>query len=85
MCIKTTGISSIVEHFLINPCLALVAFTMTDPGTGSSAIPSENYETQKFLWYEPELNEVEPQARDLLENYSHIPSDEVVQHVNSLV
>jgi hypothetical protein len=58
---------------------------MSVPETGSSSMPSEDYDSQKFLWYEPELTEVEPQARELLEEYSHIPSDEVVQHVNSLV
>jgi hypothetical protein len=58
---------------------------MTEAETGSNPVLSENYETNTFLWYEPELNEVKPEARELLEEYSNIPSNEVVQHVNSLV
>ncbi|KAJ5891711.1 uncharacterized protein N7473_007939 [Penicillium subrubescens] len=57
---------------------------MIEPDASSNPMPSENYETQKFLWYEPKLTEVESEARELLETYSHIPSDKVVQHVNSL-
>jgi hypothetical protein len=63
----------------------LLASTMIEPEASSNPMPSENYETQKFLWYEPKLTEVESEARELLEKYSHIPSDKVVQHVNSLV
>lgn len=58
---------------------------MAEPGTGSSALLSEISDPHKLPWYEPRLTEVEPEARELLENYSNIPSDEVVQHVNSVV
>lgn len=58
---------------------------MTETKPGSNSMPSENDDAQKLLWYEPELTEVEPEARELLEKYSNIPSERVVQHVNSLV
>lgn len=58
---------------------------MSEPENGSSSMLSENYDPHKLPWYEPEPAEVEPEARELLENYSNIPSDKVVQHVNSMV
>lgn len=36
-------------------------------------------------WYEPDLDEVNPQIRHLLEDYSKIPSLDVVDHVNEIV
>lgn len=36
-------------------------------------------------WYDPDLEEVNPQIRYLLENYSKIPSGDVVKHVNKIV
>ena len=58
---------------------------MAEPEIGSSALLSEISDQHKLPWYEPRLTEVGPEARELLENYSNIPSDEVVQHVNSVV
>lgn len=36
-------------------------------------------------WYDPDLEEVNPQIRLLLESYSKVPSSEVVKHVNKIV
>lgn len=36
-------------------------------------------------WYEPDLDEVNPQIRHLLENYSKISPLHVVNHVNEIV
>lgn len=36
-------------------------------------------------WYESDLEEVPEPAKTLLAEYSKIPSDQVVQHVNSMV
>lgn len=58
---------------------------MAEPGTASSALLSEISDSHKLPWYEPRLTEVEPEAKELLEKYSKIPSNKVVQHVNSVV
>ncbi len=58
---------------------------MAEPGTASSALLSEISDPHKLPWYEPQLAEVEPEERELLENYSNIPSNQVVQHVSSVV
>lgn len=36
-------------------------------------------------WYEDDLKEVAEPAKTLLEEYSKIPSDQVVKHVNGMV
>lgn len=36
-------------------------------------------------WYQDDLTEVNEPIRKLLENYSRIPSSEVVKHVNAIV
>ncbi|KAJ5675616.1 hypothetical protein N7462_008513 [Penicillium macrosclerotiorum] len=43
-----------------------------------------DFDPLEFSWYEPKVTEVEEKARKLLENYSHIPPDKVVDHVNDL-
>lgn len=35
-------------------------------------------------WYQEDLNEINHPMRDLLENYSKVPSEEVVKHVNNI-
>ncbi|KAJ5899970.1 hypothetical protein N7495_004714 [Penicillium taxi] len=35
-------------------------------------------------WYDPDLNEVNPEIRNLLENYSKVSPSEVVKHVNDI-
>lgn len=32
-------------------------------------------------WYDPPITSVEGPIRDLLENYSHVPSDEVISRI----
>ena len=41
--------------------------------------------TRHQQWYDPDLEDVNPEIRHLLENYSKIPSNEVVSHVNEIV
>ncbi|KAJ5720177.1 hypothetical protein N7493_007055 [Penicillium malachiteum] len=36
-------------------------------------------------WYDPDLQDVNPEIRYLLENYSKIPAAKVVDHVNEIV
>jgi hypothetical protein len=36
-------------------------------------------------WYLKDLSDVKPSARDLLENYSKIPPEDVVKHVYEIV
>jgi hypothetical protein len=36
-------------------------------------------------WFQPELEDVNPQARTILETYCKLPSDEVVPHVLRIV
>lgn len=36
-------------------------------------------------WYQDDLTEVNEPMRKLLENYSYVPSSEVVKHVNAIV
>ncbi|KAJ5547924.1 hypothetical protein N7513_005158 [Penicillium frequentans] len=40
--------------------------------------------TRHQQWYDPDMEEVNPEIRDLLEKYSNIPSTEVVKHVNEI-
>lgn len=43
------------------------------------------FDPHKFAWYEPELIEVPEPAKTLLEKYSKIPSEQVVDHVKKVV
>ncbi|KAJ5617692.1 hypothetical protein N7537_002806 [Penicillium hordei] len=43
------------------------------------------FDPHKFAWYEPELIEVPEPAKSLLEKYSKIPSEQVVDHVKKVV
>ncbi|KAF2014946.1 hypothetical protein BU24DRAFT_423865 [Aaosphaeria arxii CBS 175.79] len=36
---------------------------------------------EKLPWYQKELQEINPEARELFEKYSQIPSEEVVSHI----
>lgn len=36
-------------------------------------------------WYDPDIEDVNPQIRHLLEAYSKVPSSDVVKHVNEIV
>ena len=36
-------------------------------------------------WYQEDLTEVNEPVRKLLENYSKVPSEDVVKHVNKIV
>ena len=58
---------------------------MTEAKPGHNSMLSEDYDPHTLPWYEPELTDVEPEARQLLEKYSNIPSDKVIQHVNNMV
>lgn len=42
-------------------------------------------DSKSLAWYESDLKEVPEPAKTLLEKYSKVPSDKVVQHVNSMV
>ncbi|OQE38936.1 hypothetical protein PENCOP_c007G03133 [Penicillium coprophilum] len=42
------------------------------------------FDPQKFPWYEPELIEAPEPAKTLLEKYSKIPPDQVVNHVKKV-
>lgn len=35
-------------------------------------------------WYQEDVTEINQPMRDLLENYSEVPSEEVVKHVNNI-
>lgn len=43
------------------------------------------FDPHKFAWYESELIEVPEPAKTLLEKYSKIPSEQVVDHVKKVV
>ena len=59
--------------------------------TMSSATTQTDNQTQadKFSkdvpWYHKEIEEFRPAGRELLENYSHIPPDQIESHVFELV
>lgn len=36
-------------------------------------------------WYKKDLGEIKPHTRELFENYSHIPSEEVESHIRKIV
>ena len=43
--------------------------------------PDIKAQIKNVQWYKADLETVSPQARELLENYSHIPPDEVIPHI----
>jgi len=43
------------------------------------------FDPHKFPWYEPDLVEVPEPAKTLLERYSKIPPEQVVEHVKKVV
>ena len=47
--------------------------------------PDIKAQDKNVQWYKPDLETVSPQARELLENYSHIPPDEVIPHILRIV
>lgn len=46
---------------------------------------TKGMDPRELPWYEVDLKEVPEPAKTLLEKYSKIPSDQVVQHVKALV
>lgn len=49
------------------------------------AILDGGFDPHQFLWYEPDLTEAPEPAKTLLERYSNIPPDQVVDHVKKVV
>lgn len=49
------------------------------------AILDGGFDPHQFLWYEPDLTEAPEPAKTLLEQYSNIPPDQVVDHVKKVV
>ena len=47
--------------------------------------PQIKAQDKKVQWYQSDLETVSPQARELLENYSHILPDEVIPHILKIV
>lgn len=47
--------------------------------------PDIKAQDKNVQWYKPDLETVSPQARELLENYSHIPPDDVTPHILKIV
>ena len=43
--------------------------------------PQIKAQDKNVQWYQADLETVSPQARELLENYSHIPPNEVIPHI----
>lgn len=43
------------------------------------------FDRSKFPWYEPDLDEVPEPAKTLLEKYSGIAPEDVVEHVKKVV
>jgi hypothetical protein len=43
------------------------------------------FDPHKFPWYEPDLVEAPEPAKTLLEKYSKIPPEQVVEHVKKVV
>ena len=40
--------------------------------------------SREVQWYSPDLLSLSPQARELFEQYSHIPSDQVIPHIHAV-
>lgn len=52
------------------------------PGQVGAVIGSKD---RSVGWYDPPITTVEGPIRDLLENYSHIPADDVVSRITETV
>lgn len=50
-----------------------------------NAILDGGFNPHQFPWYEPDLTEAPEPAKTLLERYSKIPPDQVVDHVKKVV
>lgn len=52
-----------------------------------AAVNSDNVAQQErhSEWYGPQIVEAPPPIRQLLESYSHVPSEKVVDHINKIV
>ncbi|KAJ5092093.1 hypothetical protein NUU61_006963 [Penicillium alfredii] len=48
------------------------------------AATNDGHATRHQQWYDPDLEQVNPQIRHLLEKYSQVPSGDVVKHVNAI-
>lgn len=46
---------------------------------------SQGMDPKELPWYEPTIDEVPEPAKTILEKYSNIPSDQVLQHVMEVV
>jgi hypothetical protein len=58
---------------------------MAKSETDLRSMLANGLDSKSLAWYESDLKEVPEPAKTLLEKYSRIPSDKVVQHVNSMV
>ena len=46
---------------------------------------TKGVDPRELPWYETDLKEVPEPAKTILEKYSRIPSDQIVQHVKDVV
>ena len=62
---------------------------MASENRSSDSAPEEqtpkSHQQSKVSWYTEDVRSIPSEARDLLESYSKIPSDQVIPHVLSLV
>lgn len=58
---------------------------MAKSETDLRSMIANGLDSKSLAWYESDLQEVPEPAKTLLEKYSKIPSDQLVQHVNSMV
>lgn len=49
------------------------------------AMLTKGMDPHQLPWYEPYLHEVPEPAKTILEKYSRIPPDQVVEHVKNVV
>lgn len=60
-------------------------FNMARSETNLRSMIANGSDPKSLPWYESDLEEVPEPAKTLLAEYSKIPSDQVVHHVNSMV
>ena len=60
-------------------------YTMPSTATPPDGQAKVDQYSKDVPWYHKELGDLSPACRELLENYSHIPADEVIPHVLELV
>lgn len=58
---------------------------MAKSETDLRSMLANGLDPKTLSWYEEDMKEVPGPAKTLLEEYSKIPSDQVVRHVNSMV